>query len=261
MGTDGPSVRRRTTAPPRPAGCRRASMRPPPTTVNPTDARDQTRTRGCARRSAGPRRPRPPTSSAGAPTVSSPRLQRLHLVLFGPSGGGTPSYTSGDEGGTLMAVTDPVLDASLAVPAFETELTRHALSPLTRSGVATLQVNVGKRCNQACHHCHVDASPQRTESMDRRVAERVLDVLAANDGVGLVDITGGAPELNENFRFLVSGARSLGRSVIDRCNLTVLAQPGQEDTADFLAGLQVAIMASLPCYTKENVEKQRGSNV
>jgi radical SAM/Cys-rich protein len=119
-------------------------------------------------------------------------------------------------------------------------------------------VNVGRRCDLACHHCHVEAGPKRTESLDARTAARVLEILAANPGVALLDLTGGAPELNPSFRDLVTGARSLGRRVIDRCNLTVLFQPGQEDTAEFLAEHEVEVVASLPCYELVNVDAQRG---
>jgi radical SAM/Cys-rich protein len=127
--------------------------------------------------------------------------------------------------------------------------------------VTTLQVNVGKLCNQACHHCHVEAGPKRTEIMRRETAERVVHVLEASSGIELVDITGGAPELNPSFRFLVEQARLRGRRVIDRCNLTVLLEPGQEDLPPFLARQGVHIVASLPCYGPENVEKQRGKGV
>ncbi|HET9480437.1 MAG TPA: arsenosugar biosynthesis radical SAM (seleno)protein ArsS [Candidatus Polarisedimenticolia bacterium] len=144
---------------------------------------------------------------------------------------------------------------------FNATLRQHDLAPLRRGPVTTLQVNVGKRCNQACHHCHVEAGPKRTEMMDTRTARRVLELLDAAPGIELLDITGGAPELNENFRMLAAGARALGRRVIDRCNLTVLLEPGQEDTAEFLADQQCQIVASLPCYSKDNVEKQRGGGV
>ncbi len=146
-------------------------------------------------------------------------------------------------------------------PGFDEVLARHGLAPLRRAAVVTLQVNVGKRCNQACHHCHVDAGPKRTEMMDRRTAERVLELLALDGSVEEVDLTGGAPELNASFRTLVEGARGAGARVIDRCNLTVLFEPGQEDTASYLAEHRVNVVASLPCYTKENVEKQRGRGV
>jgi radical SAM/Cys-rich protein len=151
--------------------------------------------------------------------------------------------------------------ATLADPhptAFADELARRGAPPLRRGRVATLQLNIGRRCDLACHHCHVEAGPRRSEAMDRRGAERVVELLAFNPGVELLDVTGGAPELNENFRFVVAGARSLGRRVIDRCNLTVLFLPGQEDTAEFLAAHGVEVVASLPCYTRENVDAQRG---
>jgi radical SAM/Cys-rich protein len=147
------------------------------------------------------------------------------------------------------------------IPNFEAVLGDHKLGTLTRSAVTTLQVNVGKRCNLACHHCHVDAGPKRTESMGACTAQRILDLLERNPRVEALDLTGGAPELNPHFRFLVRGARALGRHVIDRCNLTILFEPGQEDTGEFLAAHEVDVVASLPCYTKENVEKQRGRNV
>jgi radical SAM/Cys-rich protein len=132
---------------------------------------------------------------------------------------------------------------------------------LRRLPTATLQVNVGLRCDLACHHCHVESGPKRSEALDARIADRVLDVLEASPGVGLLDLTGGAPELNPHFRRLVSGGRRLGRRVIDRCNLTVLTRPGQEDTAAFLAAEGAEIVASLPCYGPENVERQRGRGV
>jgi len=149
----------------------------------------------------------------------------------------------------------------MTAPSFDDALTRHGLEPLRRDTAVTLQVNVGKRCNQACHHCHVDAGPNRSEMMDRRTAERVVALLEANPAIEVLDITGGAPELNDNFRFLVAEGRRLSRRLLDRCNLTVLLQPGQEETAAFLAAHGVGVIASLPCYTKENVERQRGAHV
>jgi radical SAM/Cys-rich protein len=146
-------------------------------------------------------------------------------------------------------------------PAFHAALAAHGHAPLRRAAAHTLQVNVGKLCNQACHHCHVEAGPLRTERMPRRVAERVLDVLAAHPGWTTLDVTGGAPELNPNFRRLVTGARGLGREVIDRCNLTVFFEPGQEELPEFLAAHGVRVTASLPCYTPDNVERQRGRGV
>jgi radical SAM/Cys-rich protein len=132
--------------------------------------------------------------------------------------------------------------------------------PLQRAPLATLQVNLGYRCNQACLHCHVNAGPTRTEMMDDDGVELVLKVLERR-GIGTLDLTGGAPELHPKFRCLVRDARKLGTAVIDRCNLTVLQEPGQEGLAEFLAEQQVRVVASLPCYTQKNVEAQRGEGV
>jgi radical SAM/Cys-rich protein len=129
-----------------------------------------------------------------------------------------------------------------------------------RGKLDTLQVNVGYRCNQSCFHCHVNAGPNRTEEMSAQVADLVLDFVARRR-IATLDITGGAPELNANFRRLVTGARELGAKVMDRCNLTILEQPGQEDLAEFLAVSQVEVVASMPCYLQDNVERQRGKGV
>ena len=139
-------------------------------------------------------------------------------------------------------------------------LRRTDFPAITRSALRTLQVNLGYRCNQACLHCHVNASPDRKEMMERETIDLVLRVLRVRE-LAVLDVTGGAPELNPHFRHLVSSARSAGVHVIDRCNLTVLNEPGFEDLADYLAGERVEIIASLPCYTKENVDRQRGSDV
>jgi radical SAM/Cys-rich protein len=144
---------------------------------------------------------------------------------------------------------------------FDGMLKSLGLPPLRRRRVRSLQLNVTTRCNLACHHCHVESGPKRTESMDRRTAERVLELLAENPQLESLDLTGGAPELSAHFRLLVRGARDLGRRVLDRCNLTVLFEAGQEQTAEFLAEQRVDIVASLPCYTRENVERQRGRGV
>ncbi len=151
-----------------------------------------------------------------------------------------------------------VLRAERTAPSFEGALRDHRLWPLVRGKVKTLQVNVGKLCNMACHHCHVEAGPKRTEIMPRWVAERVVELLERNPSVEVVDLTGGAPEMNPSFRFLVREARRLRRQVIDRCNLTVLFEPGPDDLAEFMAANDVHIVASLPCYRVENVDKQRG---
>lgn len=149
----------------------------------------------------------------------------------------------------------------MPTPSFAGALAEAGLAPLRRGRTTTLQVNVGRRCDLACHHCHVEAGPKRREALGEALAARVLEVLARSPGVATLDLTGGAPELNPHFRGLVRGARALGRRVIDRCNLTVLFEPGQEDTADFLAREGVEVVASLPCYSADNVDAQRGKRV
>jgi radical SAM/Cys-rich protein len=139
-------------------------------------------------------------------------------------------------------------------------LEQHSFPPIHRRRLQTLQVNLGYRCNQSCVHCHVNAGPTRTEQMDTETIEAVLAFLAAGRAATL-DITGGAPELHPQFRSLVSLARALGVRVIDRCNLTILGEPGREDLAGFLAAQRVEIVASLPCYTRELVDRQRGKGV
>ena len=144
---------------------------------------------------------------------------------------------------------------------FDATLARHGIRALIRKSPATIQVNVGKQCNQACHHCHVDAGPRRTERMTRATAERVIEVLAASPGVETIDITGGAPELNENFAMIVERARALGRKAIVRCNLTVTQEPGMEWLVEFYRRSGVELVCSLPCYTAENTDRQRGAGV
>ncbi len=130
---------------------------------------------------------------------------------------------------------------------------------IKRDILNTLQVNLGYLCNQQCQHCHVNAGPKRTEIMNNATCQQIIDFLNANDSINTLDLTGGAPELNPNFRFLVKTAREMGKHIIDRCNLTVLLT--QDDLAEFLANNQVEIVASLPCYLEENVDKQRGNGV
>jgi len=132
---------------------------------------------------------------------------------------------------------------------------------LARDVVKLLQVNVGLVCNQACTHCHVESSPKRTETMSDETVARILALLRNSPAVETVDITGGAPEMNAAFRPLVEGASALGREVIDRCNLTVLCEPGMEWLGPFLAEHRVRVVASLPCYSQRNVDTQRGSKV
>jgi radical SAM/Cys-rich protein len=144
---------------------------------------------------------------------------------------------------------------------FGAMMARHGFAPPLRGALDTLQVNVGKLCNQACHHCHVDAGPKRTEIMTLATAERVVRFMRASPGIRTVDITGGAPELNPNFRYLAESAREAGRAVIVRCNLTVIFAPGMEWLPRFYRGIGAHLICSLPCYTAENVEKQRGRGV
>ncbi len=150
---------------------------------------------------------------------------------------------------------------SLSSPHFDATLARHGIRSLSRKSPVTIQANVGKLCNQACHHCHVDAGPRRTEQMTRATAERVIEVLAASPRVQTLDITGGAPELNPNFAMLVERARALGRGVIVRCNLTVTLEPGMEWLLEFYRRSGVELVCSLPCYTAENTDRQRGAGV
>ena len=161
----------------------------------------------------------------------------------------------------LHPVRDP--DTGANGNRFDDKLAEHGLQPLRAARVTTLQVNVGKLCNQACRHCHVDAGPHQTGAevnMDRATIDRVVEVLQGG-GFDLLDLTGGAPELNPNFRHLVEQARALGVRVMDRCNLSVLFEPGQEGLAGFLAEHRVEITASLPFYHRDRTDRQRGTGV
>lgn len=137
-------------------------------------------------------------------------------------------------------------------------LVRTDFPPLRRRSVETLQINLGYRCNQSCVHCHVNAGPNRTEEMSRDTIDAVIAFLAASPDVRTLDLTGGAPELNRHFRSLVIAARARGVRVIDRCNLTILEEPGQDGLAEFLAAHGVEVVASMPCYLEDNVDRQRG---
>lgn len=165
-------------------------------------------------------------------------------------------------GNSLAAASEQlrVLAAPSGFPPFARKMAGAGLDPLVATGITVLQINVGKLCNQTCAHCHVDAGPDRRETMSRETAEQCIGALARTD-IPTVDITGGAPELNPNFRWLVSEARRLGRHVIDRCNLTVLLLPSQAELAEFLAGHQVEVIASLPYYRPEQTDAQRGPGV
>jgi radical SAM/Cys-rich protein len=146
------------------------------------------------------------------------------------------------------------------LPPFESALAGSGLWPLEATGIEVLQVNVGKLCNQTCRHCHVDAGPDRREVMTRETMQLCLDVLESA-AIPTLDVTGGAPEMNPHFRWLVERAAGPGRHVIDRCNLTILLAPHFEDLPRFLAEHRVEVVASLPCYLAENTDRQRGDGV
>lgn len=170
---------------------------------------------------------------------------------------------------SLLARRDPLaapseqlrlLAQTTACPPFETALDQAGLYPLQATGITTLQLNVGKLCNQTCRHCHVDAGPDRTEVMSKDTIDLCLQALARTD-IPTVDITGGAPELNPHFRWLVKQARSLGRHVLDRCNLSVLLIPSQAGLGEFLAEHRVEVIASLPSYRASQTDAQRGEGI
>ncbi|KAJ8602336.1 hypothetical protein CTAYLR_004209 [Chrysophaeum taylorii] len=177
-----------------------------------------------------------------------------------------------EEGAAKMTLEEKkrrrrALDA-LGVPEFGAYVAEHAAADASRRSASVLQLNIGLYCNQACGHCHVESSPKRVEAMSDEVADGCLELLANSPSVSTVDITGGAPELNPAFRRVVAGVRDVERrqewrkiDIIDRCNLTVLGEPGQEDLAEFLASHRVRVIASLPCYSAKNVNLQRGKGV
>lgn len=134
-------------------------------------------------------------------------------------------------------------------------------TPLKKSAIDTLQINLGRRCNLACTHCHVEAGPQRTEELSPEVCDALLELLARFEQIQTIDLTGGAPEMNYGFRPLVEAARALGKEVIVRSNLTIMFEPGFEDLPAYFARQGVRIVASLPCYLEDNVDKQRGDGV
>jgi radical SAM/Cys-rich protein len=152
-------------------------------------------------------------------------------------------------------------DAIESSSSFQTTLAAHGVSTPARRSVSTVQINVGKLCNQACHHCHVDAGPKRSERMIESTAREIVGLLENSSQVEVVDLTGGAPELNEHFRYIVESARALGLRVIDRCNLTVLFEAGMRWLPEFFVENQIHIVSSLPCYHADNVDAQRGVGV
>jgi radical SAM/Cys-rich protein len=153
-----------------------------------------------------------------------------------------------------------LLAMTTACAPFETSMAQAGLAPLHATGITILQINVGKLCNQTCRHCHVDAGPERREQMTRETAELCMQALAQSD-IPTVDITGGAPELNANFRWLVEQARALNRHVMDRCNLSVLLLPSQADLGEFFVRHQVEVIASLPSFRPAQTDAQRGNGV
>jgi radical SAM/Cys-rich protein len=158
------------------------------------------------------------------------------------------------------AVQRARLEALPLARTFESALTAAGHQPLTRITARVLQMNLGKRCNQACHHCHVDAGPDRTEVMPDEVVDAVLAVLARS-AIPTLDITGGAPELHPRFRDIVAAARAMGRQVMDRCNLTITTLPNYADLPEFLAEHGVEVVASLPSYAASQTDRQRGEGV
>lgn len=127
-----------------------------------------------------------------------------------------------------------------------------------KNTLETLQINVGLTCNMSCSHCHVESTPTRTETLGKREANKIIELLKETPSIKTVDITGGAPEMHEQFEFIAKSAKELGKEVIDRCNLTILVQPGYEWIAPFLSENNISVAASMPCYSAENVNKQRG---
>ncbi len=161
---------------------------------------------------------------------------------------------------SILPIIDTGLPTGIVEP-FAARVGRDA-ETLIRDSLTELQINLGKLCNQTCTHCHVDAGPTKTaENMTHATAKRICELVDECESLTTIDLTGGAPELNPSFRSLVTHFRGRGMKVIDRCNLTILSEPGQEDLSDFLASNQVDVVASLPCYLEDNVDAQRGSGV
>ncbi|MDH3637943.1 MAG: arsenosugar biosynthesis radical SAM protein ArsS [Gammaproteobacteria bacterium] len=159
-----------------------------------------------------------------------------------------------------MSVAQKINDTINTEMSFRSMLVEHGLDELTRGPLTELQINLGKLCNQACAHCHVDAGPKRTEIMTAETMVRIL-TWAKRARITHVDLTGGAPELNPEFRRFVDAFLDLGTVVTSRCNLTVILEPGQQDLPGWYAERGVRLVCSLPCYTEQNVDAQRGKGV
>ncbi|MGI8933123.1 arsenosugar biosynthesis radical SAM (seleno)protein ArsS [Leptolyngbya sp. BC1307] len=164
------------------------------------------------------------------------------------------TFTSPSAGSSTTDLTDR---SRPAITPFEKKLG----SPLTKNAISVLQVNLGRRCNLACTHCHVEAGPHRTEELSHEVCEQLLAVIRRFDQIKTVDLTGGAPEMNYGFRPLVEAARASGKEVIVRSNLTIFFEPGYEDLPEYFAQHQLHVVASLPCYLSDNVDAMRGKGV
>ena len=193
-----------------------------------------------------------------APKRADTKLSPANLSPLWIPGTGVPVGKRKFSTGAQLSLPDIRVEHSRT---FSEALDFHGFGALRRRLTTTVQVNVGKVCNQACHHCHVGAGPKRVERMNGREIDLILALLARSPNVDLVDITGGAPELNAGFRDLVAGARGLGRRVIDRCNLTVIFEPGMAGLPEYLAANAVELVCSLPCYGEDNVDRQRGAGV
>src|SRR5881628_1037140 len=188
-------------------------------------------------------------SSTGRPRQSQARPSPAHRV------------EAAADMDSVTVLLNPEKKTAKVLRSFDGTLAEYGHETLRALRIDTLQVNVGKLCNQTCTHCHVDAGPTRTEIMKRETAEAVLAVVRRYPELRTVDITGGAPEMNPHFEYLVEQCRAMGRHVMDRCNLTVFFVRGKEHLPRFLAEHQVEVIASLPCYLKENVDQQRGKGV
>ncbi|HEY9738589.1 MAG TPA: radical SAM protein [Trichocoleus sp.] len=156
-----------------------------------------------------------------------------------------------------LSSSAPAAPSSSGVTPFATKLG----APLTKLPITTLQINLGRRCNLACTHCHVEAGPKRTEELLPEVCDQLIEIIRRFPQIQTVDLTGGAPEMNYGFRPLVEAARAAGKTVIARSNLTIFFEPGYDDLPEYYARHQLRVVASMPCYLEDNVDRQRGAGV